>query len=110
MLKFSGTFFIVLMLGSSIAHSASPPSLRPFYAATVKEYLDACKEHQATCSLEVGTALIDKINVPGVAEVCLESGYDVHAILDWLSLHSETHQLPTEDGIYLAAKSLYRCR
>ena len=110
MLKFSGAFFIILTLTTWSAHSATPPSLRPFYAVTVKDYLDACKVHQDTCSLEVGTALIDKINVPGVAEVCLDSGYDVHAILDWLSLHSETHQLPTEDGIYLAAKSLYRCR
>ena len=110
MLKFSGTFFIVLMLASSIAHSGSPPSLRPFYAVTVKDYLDACKVHKDTCSLEVGTALIDKINVPGIAEVCLDSGYDVHAILDWLSLHPETQQLTTGDGIYLAAKSLYQCR
>ena len=110
MLKFSGTFFVLLTLTASGALSETPRSLLPFYAATVKDYLDACKVHHDTCSLEVGTALMDKINVPGIAKVCLDSGYDVHAILDWLSLHTETHQLPTEDGIYLAARSLYQCR
>ena len=110
MLKFSGAYFVLLTLTASSAHSATSPSLFPFYAVTVKDYLEACKIHHDTCSLEVGTALMDKINVPGVAKVCLDSGYHVHAILDWLSLHPETQQLTTGDGIYLAAKSLYQCR
>ena len=109
-LKFGGAYFVLLTLITSSAYSATSASLWPFSAITVKNYLDACKIHHTTCSLEVGTALMDKMDYRGVAKVCLESGYDVQKILDWLVSHPETHPMPTEEGIYLATRALYQCK
>jgi hypothetical protein len=90
--------------------AAAPVSPLPTSAATVSDYLIACEIHHDTCSLKVGNALVDKIDLQGTAQLCLDSGYDVNAILKWLSSHPDTHQMPTEDGIYVAMKSLYPCR
>jgi hypothetical protein len=106
----------VMMLVAPSAYAAAristtaPVSPLPTSAATVSDYLIACEVHQDTCSLKVGNALVDKIDLQGTAQLCLDSGYDVNAILKWLSSHPDTHQMPTEDGIYVAMKSLYPCR
>jgi len=103
-------FTAFMMLVAPIANAATPVALQPLSALTVSDYLVACEVHQDTCSLKVGNALIDKIDMRGTAQLCLDSGYDVSTILKWLSSHPDTHQLPTEDGIYVALKSLYPCR
>ena len=102
------SFLVVLF-----AHGASampPSSLKPFTAATVRDYLSACKMHHDTCALEVGSALVDKLDYKGVAQVCLASGFDPNAVIAWLGSHQEVQQLPRQDGIYLALKSLYACK
>jgi hypothetical protein len=111
MSRFNNTYFVFLLtLTTPSAYSETPTSLEPYSAVTVKEYLATCKIHIDSCSLEVGNALMNKIDFRDTAQVCLNSGYDAHAILDWLVSHPETHQMPTEDGIYLAMRSLYPCR
>ena len=103
-------FTAFIMLVAPSAYAATPVALQPLSATTVSDYLGACEIHRDTCSLKVGNALMDKIDLHGTAQLCLDSGYDVSAILKWLSSHPDTHQLPTEDGIYVAMKSLYPCK
>jgi hypothetical protein len=111
MCRFKNTYFVFLLaLVAPSAYSETSPYPEPFSAVTVKDYLASCKIHSDTCALEVGNALMDKIDFRGASQVCLNSGYDAHAILDWLISHPETHRMPTEDGIYLAMRSLYPCR
>ena len=92
-----------------VATSAYCQSPRPFSAAIVRDYIAACRIHPQGCSLEIGEALINKIELRGPAQVCLSSGYDEHVILAWLISHPDINQMPTQDGIYLAIKSLYPC-
>ena len=111
MRRFTNTYFVFLLtLVAPSAYSETLTSPEPFSAVTVKDYLATCIIHNDTCALEVGNALIDKIDLRGASQVCLNSGYDAHEILDWLISHPETHGMPTEDGIYLAMRSLYPCR
>ena len=101
---------LLLTLETTSAGSASPSSLRPYSAAVVEDYIAACKFHPDGCAFEIGEALMNKIELRGPAKVCLVSGYEEHVILDWLVSHPDTHQMPTQDGIYLAMKSIYPCR
>ena len=59
---------------------------------------------------EVGTALLDKMAPDGIADICLPSTDYTAAVPVWLNSHPETHNMPTEDGIYLTLKALYPCR
>jgi hypothetical protein len=98
-----------LLVGSQNAHSALPLSVRPFSAATVNDFLLACKIHPNTCIDEVGSALLHKINFNSEPEICPTSVDYAAAVPRWLSAHPETSQMQTEDGIYLALKTLYPC-
>jgi hypothetical protein len=100
----------LLILVTTSAYSAPQYSPRPFSTTVVKDYIASCKIHPVGCSLEMGNALINKIELHGPAQVCLVSGYDEHVIFDWLVSHPDAQQMPTQDGIYLAMKSLYPCR
>ena len=42
--------------------------------------------------------------------ICLPSLDYGKPVPAWLTSHAETHAMPTEDGIYLALKSLYPCQ
>jgi hypothetical protein len=90
-----------------------PPTIHPapstFSAPTVGEFLNACRRDQSGCVEEVGTALLDKLTMDGTAAVCLPSTNYAAAVPGWLNSHPETHNMPTEDGIYLTLKTLYPC-
>jgi hypothetical protein len=85
----------------------APPPVSAFSAPTVNDYLQACRIDQSACVDEVGSAMMDKFEYAG--DLCLTSVDYANAVPGWLSAHAETHSMPTEDGIYLALKSLYRC-
>ena len=99
---------LILLLVTQSAYTA-PFSFRPFSAVTVNDYLAACTIHQNTCISEVGTALLDKIHYEAAPEICLSSVDYAAAVPKWLGDHPETFKMPTEDGIYLALKTLYPC-
>ena len=99
----------LLSLVAQNADSQPNSSVRPFSAATVKDYLSACEYHQSTCLSEVGTALMDRVNPSGPTELCLPSASYAFAVPKWLNAHPETFPMPTETGIYLALKNLYPC-
>jgi len=106
---FSCSSLPLLLLVAQNAYSASPSDVRPFSAVTVGDYLAACKIHPNTCISEVGTALMNKTNFAGAPTICLQSVDYAVPVPKWLSSHPDTRQMPTEDGIYLALKSLYPC-
>lgn len=87
--------------------AASVLTTSPFVAATVNDFLVACRGDRSACTDEVGSAMMDKFQFQG--DICLPSPDYADAVPGWLSAHAETYTLPTEDGIYLALKSLYRC-
>jgi hypothetical protein len=90
--------------------SAIHPAPSTFSAPTVGDFLNACSSDQGGCADEVGAALMDKMTLDGTADICLPSTDYAVAVPEWLSSHPETHNMPTEDGIYLTVKTLYPCR
>jgi hypothetical protein len=101
----------VFLISACAAAAAQPaPDQAPvsvFSAPTVGEFLAACKGDQGGCIDEVGSALMDKFQYQG--DICLPSVRYADAVPGWLDSHAQTHALATEDGIYLALKSLYPC-
>ena len=108
----------LLLLVVNRAYSAPNefPARLPVYsgpstysAPTVNDFLIACRSDQSGCADEVGSALMDKMISDGTANICLSSTDYAAAVPEWLSSHPETHNLPTEDGIYLSLRKLYPC-
>jgi peroxiredoxin Q/BCP len=94
-----------LEIVQKIKMAGTPPS--PMFARTVNEYLAACITNESDCMDKVGSALMDRYQFSG--DICLPSiDYGI-PVPGWLGAHPETHDMPTENGIYLALKSLYRC-
>jgi len=95
---------------AEISHSPAIRSeLSPFTAVTVGDFLDACRSNQASCTDEIGVALLDKLNLKGAADTCLPSTDYTEAVPAWLNSHPQARNMPTEDGIYLSLKALYPC-
>jgi hypothetical protein len=80
-------------------------------ATTVPAFLEGCRADKNGCQLAVGSALLDKINiVDGAPEVCPPTGSDIgQPVAGWLRQHTEVRNLPAEDAIFAALKSLYPC-
>jgi hypothetical protein len=109
---------IFLWLTATSLFAASPPAKEPlpsvgepsvYAASTVRQFLTACTIDQGACVDEVGTALMDKMDYTGTSNVCIQSPDYGGAVPKWLSAHPETSNMATEDGIYLAIKTLYPC-
>ena len=88
---------------------ADPSPTSVYGAATINGFLAACRTDQGGCMDEVGTALMDKMDYSGTSQVCISSADYGKAVPGWLSTHPQTSNMPTEDGIYLAIKTLYPC-
>jgi hypothetical protein len=109
--------FLISACGAAFAQSASSAAkpeplvdqapVSVFSAPTVSEYLAACKTDQGGCIDEVGSALMDKFQFRG--DICLPSVNYADAVPGWLDSHNQTYAMASEDGIYLALKSLYPC-
>lgn len=106
----------VLLLLLSRAYAATPvppaqpaPVVLASNATTVGAFLTACNADQAGCSDEVGTALLDEMKYDGSSTLCLPSPDYAQPAIKWLNAHPEDKGMGTEDGIFLALKSLYAC-
>lgn len=102
--------FLISACGAAAAQTAPAADQAPvsvFSAPTVGEFLVACKADQGGCIDEVGSALMDKFQFQG--DICLPSVDYANAVPVWLGSHDQTHSMATEDGIYLALKTLYPC-
>jgi len=98
----------MFLIAPAFGQPLSAPPLSPYSAPTVNEFLTACRTDPADCVNEVGSAEMAKFQFDG--SLCLPSVDYAKPVPDWLQAHAETHAMPTEDGIYLALKSLYPCK
>jgi hypothetical protein len=104
------SFLAVITTGAGAAPAPSAPLANSVYGApTVGDFLIACRMDQGGCVDEVGTALMNKMDYSGVSKVCIASPNYGNAVPGWLSAHPATSNMATEDGIYLAIKTLYPC-
>jgi len=84
-----------------------PPSV--YDSANVAQFLTVCGSDQGGCADEIGNAFTDKMVFDGSANICLPGPDYAGPVLDYLKAHPETHSMPTEDGIYLAIRTVYSC-
>jgi len=53
--------------------------------------------------------VLNNINKKDAQSICIKDDHPRQPVIAWLKAHPETHKMPTEDGLYTAYKSLYRC-
>ena len=88
---------------------ALAPSNSPYTATTAKDFADACKLDQSSCSAMVGQVLMDRIQFSPTAHICLPGVGYADAVGPWLANHPDAGRLPVRDGIYLALTTIYKC-
>jgi hypothetical protein len=101
--------FALLMLASGATNAQPLPTVTPFTAVTVKDYVATCKSNPDLCDLEVAIAMTNKLDLGASSEICVKSQENDGAVTNWLIAHPDTFQMKREDGIYLALKSIYHC-
>jgi hypothetical protein len=92
----------------TVAPTTAPPS-SVYGAATISDFLNACKSDHGGCVDEIGNALMSKMTYSGSANVCINSPSYGEPIPGWLTSHPETWKLAPEDGIFTAIQALYPC-
>ena len=95
------------LLPPAAARSETAPNA--LSAATVSDFLTACRTSPYNCQAAVGTAVLEKAGHGGNVDICLPSTDYTKAVPGWLAAHPETHAMKTNDGIYLALQKLYPC-
>jgi hypothetical protein len=81
----------------------------PFDAATVSEFVLACDRDVSQCAFRMRQAVLDKLITKDATSICFTDINPREPVIAWLRAHPETHKMATEDGLYEAYKSLYRC-
>lgn len=84
-------------------------STSPYTAATAKEFGDACKQDQSSCSAMVGQVLMDRIQFSPTSHLCLPGVTYANAVGPWLASHPQAANMSSRDGIYLALTTIYKC-
>jgi hypothetical protein len=105
---------LLLLLSRAYAATPMPPAqptpvILASNAPTIAAFLSACGADQAGCADEVGTALLDEMKYDGTSTLCLPSPDYAQPAISWLNAHPEDRGMATEDGIFLALKTLYAC-
>jgi hypothetical protein len=81
----------------------------PYNAATAKEFAQACKQDQSSCSSMVGQVLMDRIQFSPTSHICLPGVAYAGAVGPWLDAHPQAANMTARDGIYLALTTIYKC-
>jgi hypothetical protein len=116
----ASTAILILAAGQALAQTgakapgpATPsPMVIPdsvYSSANVGRFLTVCSGDQGGCADEVGNALMLKMGFDGSADICLPGADYSGPVIDYLKTHPETHAMRTEDGIYLAIRTVYAC-
>ena len=84
-------------------------STSPYTATTAKEFADACKQDQSSCSAMVGQVLMDRIQFSPTSHICLPGVSYANGVGPWLAAHPEAANMSSRDGIYLALTTIYKC-
>lgn len=103
--------YVLILFLTALAGSvyAQIPQRAPFMATTVREFLNRCDRDTSECSFKLRMALLNHLNSPRATSVCIKDAHTQPAIIAWLKAHPEVQDMPTEDGIYVAYRTLYPC-
>lgn len=85
------------------------PSSSPYTASTAKDFAQACKQDQSSCSSMVGQVLMDRIQFSPTSHICLPGITYANAVGPWLDARPDAANMSARDGIYLALTTIYRC-
>ena len=85
------------------------PSNSPYTATTAKDFAQACKQDQSSCSSVVGQVLMDRIQFSPTSHICLPGITYANAVGPWLDTRPDAANMSARDGIYLALTTIYRC-
>lgn len=85
------------------------PSNSPYTAQTAKQFAEACKMDESSCSAMVGQVLMDRMQFSPTSHLCLPGVSYASAVGPWLANHPDAANLSARDGIYLALTTMYRC-
>jgi hypothetical protein len=115
----------IQLLAIACASAATPPpsamqapsgvgrmlnaSNSPYTATTAKDFADACKQDQSSCSAMVGQVLMDRIQFSPTSHICLPGVTYANAVGPWLASHPQAASMSSRDGIYLALTTIYKC-
>ena len=108
-------FLLVFYLpGISSASGADPALFDPWRkspsdAPTINEFIATCDGDVFQCEYKMRNAVLNNINKKDAQSICIKDDDPRNQVINWLKAHPETHTMPTEDGLYTAYKSLYRC-
>jgi hypothetical protein len=103
------TWLLAAEMCISSSYAAPGIPMAPSEATTVGKFLSICSINVTLCNDEVRGALLNKLDLRNGAEICIGDPHFQTSVVDWLRIHPEVHQMPTDDGIYVAYKSLYPC-
>ena len=81
----------------------------PYTATTAKDFANACKQDQSSCSAMVGQVLMDRIQFSPTSHICLPGVTYANAVGPWLASHPDAANMSSRDGIYLALTTIYKC-
>ena len=85
------------------------PSNSPYTATTAREFAEACKQDQSSCSSMVGQVLMDRIQFSPTSHICLPGIGYANAVGSWLETYPGAATMNARDGIYLALTTIYKC-
>jgi hypothetical protein len=110
---FSLAFCIPAVFSNRVAEAAAPQDtaqqIKPSEAVTVSEFVAACDREVSLCEFKMRTAALNNINTRNSMPICFNDTHPQKRVIAWLKAHPETSKMPTEDGLYMAYKSLYPC-
>jgi hypothetical protein len=114
-----GRLFLSLafcILGSSFVPATEPAAAQhaaqqtsPSEAATVSEFVTSCDRNISQCAFTMREAVLDKLLTRDATSICFTNVNPQEPVIAWLRAHPETYNMATEDGLYVAYKSLYPC-
>ena len=81
----------------------------PYTARTAKDFAEACKTDQSSCSAMVGQVMMDRIQFSPTLHICLPGVNYAGRVGPWLADHPEAANMSPGDGIYLAVTTIYKC-
>jgi hypothetical protein len=99
-------FFAVLLCLTMLSSQAFARA--PYIPPKTGEFLAFCVKHVTLCRDEIARIGTSPQAVCAIPETVAPKDA-VRAVLDWLSIHSETFDMPRKDGIETADKGVWSC-
>jgi hypothetical protein len=115
--KSVGIACLLQLLCSTGANSAGlpgpPPSplrpLSPYTAVIAGDFAAGCQIDRSSCAAMIGEVLMNRIQFDPTSHICLPDVNYAEGVAAWIVAHPEIAHMSTEDGVYRAITTLYRC-